>query len=52
MRGSLFVPTLSKEMEIKMPKGFIVVSYRESPTDENLNNYAPKTLKALTNAGA
>ena len=35
-----------------MPKGYIVVSYRESPTDEKLNNYAPKALDAMTNAGA
>ena len=35
-----------------MPKGYIVVSYRESPTDKKLNNYAPKALEAMTNAGA
>lgn len=52
MRGSFFVATLSEKMEVEMPKGYIVVSYRESPKDEKLNNYAPKALKALTNAGA
>ena len=52
MRGSFFVATLSEKMEVEMPKGYIVVSYRESPTDENLNNYAPKALEAMTNAGA
>ena len=35
-----------------MPKGYIVVSYLESPKDEKLNNYAPKALEAMTNAGA
>ena len=35
-----------------MPKGFIVVSYRGAPNDENLNKYAPKALAAMTNAGA
>ncbi len=35
-----------------MPKGYIVVSYREAPNDENLSNYAPKALEAMTNAGA
>ncbi len=35
-----------------MPKGYIVVSYREAPNDENLSKYAPKALEAMTNAGA
>ena len=35
-----------------MQKGYLVVSYRESPNEINLNNYAPKALEALTNAGA
>jgi len=35
-----------------MPKGYIVVSYREAPDDENLGKYAPKALEAMTNAGA
>ena len=35
-----------------MPKGYIVVSYRDAPNDENLSNYAPKALEAMTNAGA
>ncbi len=35
-----------------MPKGYIVVSYREAPDDENLSKYAPKALDAMTNAGA
>ena len=52
MRGSFFVATLSEKMEVELPKGYIVVSYRESPKDEKLNNYAPKALKAMTNAGA
>ena len=29
-----------------------MVSYLESPKDEKLNNYAPKALEAMTNAGA
>lgn len=29
-----------------------MVSYLESPKDEKLNNYAPKALKTITNAGA
>ena len=32
-----------------MPKGYIVVSYRDAPNDKNLGNYAPK---AMTNVGA
>ena len=32
-----------------MPKGYIVVSCRDAPNDENLGNYAPK---AMTNVGA
>ena len=39
-------------MEVAMPKGYMVVSYMESPEDEKLNNYAPKALEAMTNAGA
>ena len=35
-----------------MPKGYLVVSYLESPADENLHNYAPKALEAMKNAGA
>ena len=35
-----------------MPKGYIVVLYRDAPNDENLCNYAPKALEAMTNAGA
>ena len=34
-----------------MPKGYKVVSYRESPNDEKLRNYAPKALEAMKNAG-
>ena len=34
-----------------MPKGYIMVSYLELPTDENLSNYAPKAMEAITNAG-
>ena len=52
MRGSFFVATLSEKMEVEMPKGYIVVSYRESPKDEKLNNYAPKAPKDTTNVGA
>ena len=44
--------TLSEEVEVEMPKGYIVVSYRESPNDEKLSNYAPKALEAMKNAGA
>ena len=29
-----------------------MVSYLESPRDEKLNNYAPKALEAISNAGA
>ena len=32
-----------------MPKGYIVVSYRDAPNGENLGNYTPK---AMTNIGA
>jgi len=39
-------------MEDAMPKGYIVVSYRDVPNDENLSKYAPKALEAMTNAGA
>ena len=39
-------------MEDLMPKGYIVVSYKDAPNDENLGNYAPKALEAMTNAGA
>jgi uncharacterized protein (DUF1330 family) len=39
-------------MEGPMPKGYIVVSYRDAPNDENLGAYAPKALKAMTNVGA
>jgi uncharacterized protein (DUF1330 family) len=39
-------------MEDAMPKGYIVVSYRGAPNDENLSKYAPKALEAMTNAGA
>ena len=35
-----------------MPKGYLVVSYLESPTDENLQKYAPRAVEAMTNAGA
>ena len=35
-----------------MPKGYLVVSYLESPTDDNLQKYAPRALEAMTNAGA
>ena len=34
-----------------MPKGYIMVSNLEFPTDENLSNYAPKAMEALRNAG-
>ncbi len=39
-------------MEDKKPKGYLVVSYLASPTDENLQKYAPRALEALTSAGA
>jgi uncharacterized protein (DUF1330 family) len=39
-------------MEGPMPKGYIVVSYRDAPNDANLSAYAPKALKAMTNVGA
>ena len=39
-------------MEGPMPKGYIVVSYRDAPNDETLNDYAPKALESKTNAGA
>ena len=35
-----------------MPKGYILVSYRDAPNDENLSKYATKALEAMTNAGA
>lgn len=35
-----------------MRKGYLLVSYPESPNEKNLNNYAQKTLEAMTNAGA
>ena len=35
-----------------MPRGYLVVSYLESPTDDNLQKYAPRALEAMTNAGA
>ncbi|MDC0649586.1 DUF1330 domain-containing protein [Alphaproteobacteria bacterium] len=38
-------------MEDKMPKGYIIVSYLEFPTDENLSRYAPKAMEAMKNAG-
>ena len=34
-----------------MPKGYIMVSYLEFPTDANLSNYAPKAMEAIKNAG-
>ena len=34
-----------------MPKGYIMVSYLELPTEENLSNYAPKAMEAIKNAG-
>ena len=34
-----------------MPKGYIMISYLESPTDENLSNYAPRAMDAIRNAG-
>ena len=34
-----------------MPKGYIMISYLEFPTDENLSNYAPKAIDAIRNAG-
>ena len=43
---------LKRKMEVKMPKGYIMVSYLELPTDENLSNYAPKAMEAIKNAGA
>ena len=39
-------------MEGKLAKGYLVVSYLESPTDDNLQKYAPRALEAMTNAGA
>jgi len=41
-----------EKREKQMPKGYIVVSYREAPNEENLSNYAPKALEAMKNAGA
>ena len=35
-----------------MPKGYLIVSYLDSPTDDNLQKYAPRALEAMTNAGA
>ena len=35
-----------------MPKGYIVVSYRDAPNDENLSNYGPKAFEAMKNSGA
>ena len=35
-----------------MPKGYIVVSYRDAPNDQNLGNYAPKGMKTMTDVGA
>ena len=35
-----------------MPKEYIMVFYRESPNDKKLNDYGPKALEAMTNAGA
>ena len=35
-----------------MPKGYIVVSYLELPTEENLSNYAPKAMEAIKMLGA
>ena len=35
-----------------MPKGDIMVSYLELPTEENLSNYAPKAMVAIKNAGS
>ena len=41
----------NKKMEDEMPKGYIIVSYLELPTEENLSNYAPKAMEAIKNAG-
>ena len=35
-----------------MPKGYIMVSYLELPTNENLSKYTPKTMEAIKNARA
>tara|TARA_A200000113_G_scaffold20781_1_gene17966 strand:+ start:382 stop:543 length:162 start_codon:yes stop_codon:yes gene_type:complete len=34
-----------------MPKGYIIVSYREAPDEDKLMNYAPMAFEAMTNAG-
>ena len=39
-------------MEVWMPKGYIIVSYREAPDEDKLMDYAPKAFEAMTNAGA
>ena len=35
-----------------MPQGYLVVSYLVSPSDDNLQNYAPIAFEAMTNASA
>jgi uncharacterized protein (DUF1330 family) len=35
-----------------MPKGYIIVSYREAPDEDKLMDYAPKAFEAMTNACA
>ena len=46
------MPTLLEETEDEIPKGYILVSYQKSSNDKNLNNCAPKALKAIKSAGA
>ena len=46
------MPTLSEELKNEMPKEYIMVFYRESPSDKKLINYGLKALGAMTNAGA
>ena len=35
-----------------MPKGYIIVSYREAADEAKLMDYAPKAFEAMTNASA
>ena len=35
-----------------MLKGYIMVSYLELPTEDNLSNYAPKAMEAIKMLGA
>ncbi len=35
-----------------MPQGYLLDSYLVSPSDDNLQNYAPIAFEAMTNASA